>query len=145
MIMRYYGIDGVEADKDYIYKYISPNKLTSGFEIEDYARRHGFKVQVLRDRKYDRIKWLLSQNYPLLVFGEIPRGGGHYVVLSGYNEKSFYINDPYPGRLRLWTYRQFRKFHSSTRYRPGPFYTLWIYPRKKIEDKGATMAKPLDH
>jgi ABC-type bacteriocin/lantibiotic exporter with double-glycine peptidase domain len=97
MIMRYYGIDGVEADKDYIYKYISPNKLTSGFEIEDYARRHGFKVQVLRDRKYDRIKWLLSQNYPLFVFGETPRGGGHYVVLSGYNEKSFYINDPYPG------------------------------------------------
>ena len=63
MIIRYYRIDGVEADKDYIYKYISPNKLTSGFEIEGYARRHGFKVQVLRDRKYDRIKWLLRTTH----------------------------------------------------------------------------------
>lgn len=99
MVLNFWG---VEITRDDIWPEVkSPyGWFTNCFDVQTYFRRRGFTTKVLQTSNYSKLKYFLSKGYPLIAYAE-PRmrdGTAHYIVLTGYDDKGFYIVDPGPGR-----------------------------------------------
>ena len=125
MVFSYHG---KPVDKEVIADWVQKAYGTTANDIEKFARWQGFKIYSFTDYGLDKkkIKYFLSQDYPVLVSGKFGFGAtGHTIVLIGYdNAKTgtrqgtpykgvFIANDPAPGREIMISYDSFKEFHSG--------------------------------
>lgn len=148
MVFNFYG---KQLDKETIARWIQRARGTADTDLEHFIKWQGFNDHVFYDGGSGKrkIKYLLSQNYPVLVGGQVRHESElHMIVLIGYDDSKavtpgkawyslpdeqavgvFIACDPGPGKVIEISYKRFREFHSTTldRYR---YYGLVIYPKK---------------
>jgi hypothetical protein len=90
--------------EDEMYRYCLDHGLSrhSPHDLEKLIHIYGYKDDFQPDAKWgDAKKWLAAGN-PLIVHGWFTRSG-HIIVIRGYNEKGWIVNDPY-GEWFSWGY-----------------------------------------
>jgi len=76
----------------------------------------------------EKLKEFISKDIPLIarVHSEGVASRCHYVVLVGYTDKGFIINDPING-TRFKSYDEFKKWHTCSFFNCGHYWILAIY------------------
>ncbi len=136
MVLKFYGKDvGKRAIADWIQRAYGTNPE----DLIQFVGIHGFNAYRFSDwrQSKSRIKYYLSQGYPVLAGGKLGlQSGGHMIVLIGYDDRKkivregkefegvFYACDPSPGKIVEIRYEQFLEFH-----RGRDSYCIVIYPR----------------
>jgi predicted double-glycine peptidase len=120
------GYFGKEITKDQIARetMAAGRKGVQPYHLTAAAKDLGFSVYQFFDRTKDKnhIKFYLAQGYPLIVEGTIPAKwhrnrsvstmAKHFIVLIGYNNEGFWINDPASRKHPiLIPYGMFAEFH----------------------------------
>lgn len=107
MAMDYLDPDAIEGDDDWylneVFKY--GDSVSSEAQLKA-ARALGFEVDFRTDASKQDLLDQLDKGIPvpvgILHHGHVdaPSGGGHWICLIGYDEKYFYVHDPF-GELSL--------------------------------------------
>lgn len=141
MVFKFYGR---ELHKDVIANWIQKGKGTTPQDLEQFVKWNGFNIFSFSDWRSDKrkIKYFLSQGYPVLVGGQVRREDeNHLTVLVEYDDlktikigeiefKGFFgACDPSVGAYMAFPYKLFNKFHSAQLAQIS-FYGLIIYPKK---------------
>ncbi|MBS3918573.1 MAG: C39 family peptidase [Deltaproteobacteria bacterium] len=129
MIFKFYGKEIPLQDID---NWIRGARGTSTQAAEQYCNMRGFKTYVFYDWKGDKIKYFLSQGYPLIAYVQTGafETGFHVIVLTGYDDEKqvFYINDPARKDKEI-SYKEFIKIRSTDpQAGQNKYYTLLIWP-----------------
>lgn len=130
ILFNFYGKRIGETE---IAEWIQDARGTTIDDLEQFVKRQGFNVFSFTDSNKNKrkIKYFLSQNYPVLVTGQVRlEDENHATILIGYNEKTrcFVVCDPALGRIVTFPYDKFVEFHRAV----GPsirYYGLVIFPR----------------
>jgi len=98
MIMAFEGIDYFEIE---IEEACETSWLGNTCEeIADGAKKLGFEAEVVENVTIEYLAELLQQNHPIIalispsvLYGGLP-GFGHFVLVTGLDEKKIYYHDP---------------------------------------------------
>jgi hypothetical protein len=126
MVMDYFQLPGKTSAaqlEDELYRYMTANRL-SRHEPEDLARMgraYGLRNEFSTRCTLDDIRRAISLGKPCIVHGYFT-SFGHIVVIKGYDERGFVVNDPFGE----WT---------STGYRKGNFGNGLHYSNSLIQSK----------
>lgn len=126
MILSYYGLD---VSMNNIDSEIRPGSGgVSCPKLVMYSSSLNFKTDWFITTDVKQIKDFISRDIPLIarVHCEPKLNICHYVVLVGYTDKGFIVNDPLKGR-RFKNYQAFKKWHSCAYFGCGPYWTVAIY------------------
>ena len=99
MVMAYFqikGRTGVGQLEDELYRYMERNGL-SRWEPDDLAtmgRAYGLKVDFTTRGKLADIRKAIAEGRPCIIHGYFT-SFGHIIVVRGYDQNGFYVNDPY--------------------------------------------------
>ncbi|PPT06589.1 hypothetical protein CKA32_003050 [Geitlerinema sp. FC II] len=96
--------DGGRQLEDELYQYCLDYGLSrhSPIDLAKLVRAYGYKDDFQPDAKWGEVKeWLASGN-PIITHGWFTRSG-HIIVIRGYNERGWIVNDPY-GEWYEWGY-----------------------------------------
>jgi len=133
MVLNFYGQNLKQSDLNIA----SQTWGTPSYKIEHYARKYGFKVSSFNWMQIVKIKSLLSQGYPLLIGGTIPKNWpcsleertGHWIVVHGYDEDNFSIVDPSCGKAFEISHETTSEFLIKDKFRTKCI--IQIYPKVK--------------
>lgn len=96
MVLAYHGkpsITGKGTLADQILlKYGVPN---SADRIRQTAINLGFKAKTLLPGTMNQIKQEIDNGRPVIVGADFVGNVGHFIVITGYDERGFFVNDPY--------------------------------------------------
>jgi tetratricopeptide (TPR) repeat protein len=131
-IFRFYGVPIERKEISGQIQYISGTYMTDAII---FVKLKGLNIYYFTDKSQDKrwIKYYLSKNMPVLAaLGNA--GGGHAVVLVGYDESKriFYVADPERRKIMDWNYMEFDEWH-----RPLGSQAFLIYP-PSIQNLGIT-------
>jgi len=86
---------GVQLE-DELYQYCIDSGLNRhvGEDLAELFRVYGYKDEFTRHTSWDAVKAWLDKENPCIVHGYFTEFG-HIIVIIGYNEKGFVVNDPY--------------------------------------------------
>ncbi|MGC9502991.1 C39 family peptidase [Baaleninema sp.] len=108
MCLAYLGHPAKNAQgqqlEDELYQYCLDYNLSrhSPIDLAKLVRAYGYKDNFQPDAKWGEVKeWLASGN-PIITHGWFTRSG-HIVVIRGYNDRGWVVNDPY-GEWYEWGY-----------------------------------------
>lgn len=99
MCLYYFGLRAQrpgEQLEDELYRYCEENGLDRHVPqdlakiVKDYGYQDDFQAQA----KWDDVKSWLSKGNPIIVHGYFTQSG-HIIVIRGYNERGWIVNDPY--------------------------------------------------
>lgn len=100
MCMAYFGhqkidVNGVQLE-DELTDYCFEHKLSrhSPYDLKVVLERYGYKDDFQEHATWDAVKKWLDAGKPCILHGYFT-AFGHIVVIIGYNEEGFVINDPY--------------------------------------------------
>jgi ABC-type bacteriocin/lantibiotic exporter with double-glycine peptidase domain len=101
-VLKYYGqsISQEEIAKSVYLKNLKGALIT---DLENFAKEKGFKT-ILKKSEIDEIKKFIDERKPviaLLDYGHLFITKPHYVVIIGYNDNGFIINDGYEERKNM--------------------------------------------
>ncbi len=88
-------------------------KMSIITDIQDYILKEGFKVKYVRSLK--AIKHQIKKCRPVIALidmGNFLFSVPHYVVITGYNQKGFFMNDGYK-KDRFMSFNDFKKRFKS--------------------------------
>ncbi len=90
--------------EDELYQFCLNNGLSrhSPTDLAKIVQRYGCKDDFQPDAKWSDVKKWLEAGKPIIVHGWFSRSG-HIIVIKGYNEKGWIVNDPY-GEWFSWGY-----------------------------------------
>lgn len=93
-----------EQLEDELYSYCLNNALSrhSPTDLAKLIHKYGYKDDFQPDAKWSDVKKWLDSGKPIIVHGWFTRSG-HIIVIKGYNEKGWIVNDPY-GEWFSWGY-----------------------------------------
>ncbi len=93
-----------EQLEDELYRYCLNNGLSrhSPTDLAKLIQIYGYKDDFQPDAKWGDVKKWLNAGKPCIVHGWFSRSG-HIIVITGYNEKGWIVNDPY-GEWYDWGY-----------------------------------------
>lgn len=101
MALEYVDPEGIDGDDDWwLREVLKRGDTVSSTAQVATARSLGFDVEFHMDGTEQDLLDQLDRGIPIPVGilhkGHVskPTGGGHYIVLTGYDEKYFYVNDP---------------------------------------------------
>ncbi len=125
MVLQFNDIDASMNQIDS--KIRERGKGTSCWAMQLHSEDRGLRTDVLYTSDVESLKSLLSKDILLVarVYSE-SRPTCHYVVLVGYTDKGFIINDPTIGQ-RFKSYEAFKKWHACDYFGCGPYWTLAVY------------------
>jgi ABC-type bacteriocin/lantibiotic exporter with double-glycine peptidase domain len=128
MMFKFYGKDIPFEEID---NWIRGAKGTPTQAAEQYSKMKGFNTYVFFDWKGDKIKYFLSQGYPLIARVQTGAFGTmtHVIVLRGYDDEKqvFYIHDP-AKRDKEISYKKFKEIRSiDSPTDQNKYYTLLIW------------------
>ncbi len=85
-----------EQLEDELYRYMSNNGLSrhSPTDLAQVAKIYGYQDDFQPDAKWGDVKKWLDSGKPCIVHGWFTRSG-HIIVIIGYNQKGWIVNDPY--------------------------------------------------
>ena len=140
MVLNFYGR---ELNKDAIAKWIQGARGTTSGELEQFVNWNGFNAYRFADWRSSKskIKYFLSQDYPVLVGGNLGFVEfGHMIVLIGYDDSMmmvwegkqskgvFFACEPTSGKIIGIRYDTFAEFHRG-QLGPIQYYGLVVYPK----------------
>jgi len=101
-VIRYYGqnISQEEIAKSVYLRNLKGALIT---DLENFAKEKGFKT-ILKKSDIDEIKKFIDERKPviaLLDYGYLFITKPHYVVIIGYNDDGFIINDGYEEKINM--------------------------------------------
>jgi ABC-type bacteriocin/lantibiotic exporters, contain an N-terminal double-glycine peptidase domain len=101
-VIRYYGQD---ISQEEIAKSVYLRNLKGALitDLENFAKEKGFKT-ILKKSEIDEIKKFIDERKPviaLLDYGYLFVTKPHYVVIIGYNNNGFIINDGYEKKKNI--------------------------------------------
>ncbi|EEP59808.1 C39 family peptidase [Sulfurihydrogenibium yellowstonense] len=101
-VLRYYGqnISQEEIAKSVYARNLKGALIT---DLENFAKEKGFKT-VLKKSDIDEIKKFIDERKPVIAlidYGYLFITKPHYVVIIGYNDNGFIINDGYEERKNM--------------------------------------------
>lgn len=108
MCLAYLGHPSIcpsgEQLEDELYRYCIKYGLSrhSPVDLAKLVRIYGYKDDFQEDAKWADVKQWLASGSPCIVHGWFSRSG-HIIVITGYNEKGWIVNDPY-GEWFEWGY-----------------------------------------
>lgn len=111
MVLKYYGLDrGIntagrqleDALTHYCVSKWGHNAIYYHNRIVDTLRHYGVKSIFSTTTKFSDIKAHLASGHPVIYSGKFT-GSGHIIVLRGYDDTGFYVNDPW-GEWFSWGY-----------------------------------------
>lgn len=93
-----------EQLEDELYNYCLNNGLSrhSPTDLAQVVKAYGYKDDFQPDAKWGDVKRWLTVGNPIVVHGWFSRSG-HIIVIKGYNDKGWIVNDPY-GEWFEWGY-----------------------------------------
>lgn len=93
-----------EQLEDRMYRYMRDNGLSrhSPHDLQKLIKIYGYDDDFRPDAKWDDVKRWLDAGNPCISHGWFSRSG-HIIVIIGYNEKGWIVNDPY-GEWFSWGY-----------------------------------------
>jgi uncharacterized protein YvpB len=103
MCLAYYGmkpLNNWEQFEDELYRYMTDRGLSrhSPYHLQKvtniYGKPYGIKNDFSERRTVEDIKSALLKNFPVIVHGYFT-AFGHIVVIVGFNQHGFIVNDPY--------------------------------------------------
>jgi len=101
MALEYVDPEGIDGDDDWwLREVLKRGDTVSSIAQVETARALGYDVEFHTDGSEQDLLDLLDRGIPvpigILHKGHVskPTGGGHYIVLTGYDETHFYVNDP---------------------------------------------------
>lgn len=101
MALEYVDPEGIDGDDDwYLREVLKRGDTVSSTTQVETARALGYDVEFHMNGTEEDLLNQLDRGIPIPVGilhkGHVdkPTGGGHYIVLIGYDEKYFYVNDP---------------------------------------------------
>lgn len=101
MALEYVDPEGIDGDDDwYLREVLKRGDTVSSAAQVETARALGYDVEFHTDGTEQDLLDQLDRGIPvpvgILHKGSIdkPTGGGHYIVLTGYDDTYFYVNDP---------------------------------------------------
>lgn len=108
MCMAYLGHPFLNSSgrqlEDELYCYCSNKGLSrhSPTDLAKVVQAYGYKDDFQPDAKWGDVKRWLAAGKPIVVHGWFSRSG-HIIVIKGYNDKGWIVNDPY-GEWYEWGY-----------------------------------------
>jgi tetratricopeptide (TPR) repeat protein len=131
-IFKFYGVPVERKEISDQIQYFSGTYMTDAII---FVKLKGLNIYYFTDESQDKpwIKYYLSKNMPVLAaLGDA--GGGHAVVLVGYDEsrRIFHVADPERRKIMDWDYMEFDEW-----YRPLGNQAFLIYP-PSMQDLGIT-------
>lgn len=90
-----YGISELKPDDLYQYAQKNNFNIYDPLDLVKIGRHYGVESAFTFDGKFDRIKAAINSGKPCIVHGYFTGDSGHIVVIKGYNEKGFIVNDPW--------------------------------------------------
>ena len=100
MALEYVDPEGIDGDDWYLREVLKRGDTVSSTAQVETARALGYDVEFHMDGTEQDLLDQLDKGIPIpigiLHKGHVdkPTGGGHYIVLTGYDDKYFYVNDP---------------------------------------------------
>ena len=156
MVFKYYG---KELIKEEISNWIQRAYGSSKEDLERFLLIHEFEVYTFYDWSSDKrkIKYFLSQGYPVLICGQLGRGWGslHMTLVIGYDDNLeapeskmnpqivkgfFYVNEPALGVKATISYKNFKEFQ-KTDTDSLRNYCLVTYPKSYMKVRPAGGSK----
>lgn len=108
MVMAYLQVKGrtnIAQLEDELYEYMERSGL-SRWEPQDLARMgraYGLKVDLTLQGNLNDIRKAISEGRPCIIHGYFT-SFGHILVVRGYDQKGFFVNDPY-GEWSIYGYQ----------------------------------------
>lgn len=108
MCMAYLGHSSLNSSgeqlEDELYCYCSNKGLSrhSPTDLAQVVQAYGYKDDFQPDAKWGDVKRWLADGKPIVIHGWFSRSG-HIIVIKGYNDKGWIVNDPY-GEWYEWGY-----------------------------------------
>ena len=97
MVLLFFGKvgNGDGQLEDQLYRECESTGLSRNdpYHLAELLTRHGIKDNFRTDATWDEAKRHLADGNPLIAHGFFTRTG-HIIVIRGYNEKGFIVNDP---------------------------------------------------
>jgi len=150
MIMRFYGKN---LSKDEISDWVQRARGSSKEDMERFLLMKGFEIYPFYDWQSDkrRIKYFLSQGYPVLAGGQVTNIHTlHVIVLAGYDDNVessegdvnsiirkgfFYVYDSASGNYSTLSYLRFNEFQRAE-VEECRNYCLVTWPKNYIQKSG---------
>jgi hypothetical protein len=90
--------------EDELYQYCLDNGLSrhSPVDLAKVIRAYGYQDDFQPDAKWGQVKDWLAAGNPVIVHGWFTKSG-HIIVIRGYNDRGWIVNDPY-GEWYEWGY-----------------------------------------
>jgi Peptidase_C39 like family len=96
MVAAFYGMKSISGKGTLADQIYSRFGLLRGWElIAPAAEKMGFKVKTSIPGTSDSIKDEINLGRPVIVGGDFVGKMGHFVVVTGYDQTGFWVNDPY--------------------------------------------------
>lgn len=130
MIMQYHDVD-ISLNDVYRKLTISDSGGVGCDTMEEYPSvYHNMNTQSLLLKDPEKIKGYISKDMPIIarVISEGAKKICHYVVIVGYTDKGFIINDPLVG-VRFKSYDAFQKWQKCEYFMCPPYWVLVVSPR----------------
>lgn len=108
-VFQYYGLN-ITQDEIGKEVYIENLKGALITDLENYARKSGFKTD-LKKSNIEEIKKYIDEKKPVIALidmGFLFLSKPHYIVIVGYNENGFFVNDGYQPN-KYYSYKEFSK------------------------------------
>lgn len=87
------GFYGHPFDPDTLYNVLGA-AATSLEKIQAVGKSVGFAVDIRRDANESIVKQHIAAGRPVILGGYFTGGSGHFIVIRGYNETGWFVNDP---------------------------------------------------
>lgn len=108
-VFQYYGVN-ITQDEIGKEVYIENLKGALITDLENYAKKYGFKTD-LKKSNVEEIKKYIDEKKPVIAlvdFGFLFVSKPHYIVIVGYDENGFFVNDGYQPN-KYHSYKEFSK------------------------------------
>ena len=105
MLLKYIKPLSINNDDDYIRKVFRNGDTTSSWVQVRTLNQYGVKARFVTNLNNDILKQQIDRGYPvpcgILHHGTAwnPAGGGHWIIVTGYDETGWIVNDPW-GEIR---------------------------------------------
>ena len=99
MLLAYYGIpqrlDNCQYE-DELFQYLKEEKLRRHYhtDLQKVCHSYGLKTKFDAETQWTKVKKSLASGNPVIISGKFTNYG-HIIILRGYDDKGFFVNDPW--------------------------------------------------